>query len=73
MLLLIQKYFNGLDDDFRYEENDEDEDEEERGPALEIYGTDLTALAQQGQLDECFGREKELLQLMEILVRRQKK
>jgi len=72
MLLLIQKYFNGLDDDFRYEENDEDEDEEERGPALEIYGTDLTALAKQGQLDECFGREKELLQLMEILVRRQK-
>nr|YP_009545370.1 Clp protease ATP binding subunit [Mallomonas splendens]AYO28524.1 Clp protease ATP binding subunit [Mallomonas splendens] len=49
-----------------------DVDEEERGPALEIYGTDLTLLARQGLLDECFGREKELLELMEILVRRQK-
>ena len=50
----------------------EDEDEEEEGPALEIYGTDLTSLARQGQLEECFGREKELCELMEILVRRQK-
>jgi len=49
-----------------------EDDEEEKGPALEIYGTDLTLLAQQGQLEECFGREKELLELMEILVRRQK-
>jgi len=60
-----------LDDD--YEEFTYDDDEEEKGPALEIYGTDLTLLAQQGQLEECFGREKELLELMEILVRRQKK
>lgn len=49
-----------------------DFDEEERGPALEIYGTDLTLLARQGLLEECFGREKELLEMMEILVRRQK-
>jgi len=47
-------------------------DDEEKGPALEIYGTDLTLLARQGQLEECFGREKELLEMMEILVRRQK-
>jgi ATP-dependent Clp protease ATP-binding subunit ClpA len=53
-------------------EDDFDFDEEEKGPALEIYGTDLTLLARQGQLEECFGREKELLELMEILVRRQK-
>ena len=59
-----------LDDD--YEEFTYEDDEEEKGPALEIYGTDLTLLAQQGQLEECFGREKELLELMEILVRRQK-
>jgi ATP-dependent Clp protease ATP-binding subunit ClpA len=52
-------------DDYEY-------DDEEKGPALEIYGTDLTLLARQGQLEECFGREKELLELMEILVRRQK-
>lgn len=35
-----------------------DYDDEEKGPALEIYGTDLTLLARQGQLEECFGREK---------------
>jgi ATP-dependent Clp protease ATP-binding subunit ClpA len=54
------------------EYDDSEFDEEEKGPALEIYGTDLTLLARQGQLEECFGREKELLELMEILVRRQK-
>eukprot|EP01035_Chromulina_nebulosa_P022431 gene22431-29046_t len=55
-----------------YEEFTYEDDDEEKGPALEIYGTDLTLLAQQGQLEECFGREKELLEVMEILVRRQK-
>lgn len=61
-------YFNNNEDDYELE----DEEEEEKGPALEIYGTDLTLLAKQGQLEECFGREKELFELMEILVRRQK-
>jgi hypothetical protein len=57
----------------QYDEYEDYEyDEEEKGPALEIYGTDLTLLARQGQLEECFGREKELLEMMEILVRRQK-
>ena len=55
---------------FNYE--DYEYDDEDKGPALEIYGTDLTLLARQGQLEECFGREKELLEMMEILVRRQK-
>ena len=50
--------------------DDYDSDDDEKGPALEIYGTDLTLLARQGQLEECFGREQELLELMEILVRR---
>ena len=59
-----------LSDDDEYD--DYEMEEEEKGPALEIYGTDLTVLARQGQLEECFGREKELLELMEILVRRQK-
>ena len=57
-----------FDDDFE----DYDYDSEENAPALEIYGTDLTLLARQGQLEECFGREEELLEMMEILVRRQK-
>ena len=57
---------------FEDEYQDYDYDDEEKGPALEIYGTDLTLLARQGQLEECFGRDKELLEMMEILVRRQK-
>ena len=61
--------FQNKDEDDEY---DEYEDEEEKGPALELYGTDLTDLARQGLLEECFGREKELLEMMEILVRRQK-
>jgi ATP-dependent Clp protease ATP-binding subunit ClpA len=60
--------YTSKDDEY----NDYELDEEEKGPALEIYGTDLTLLARQGQLEECFGREAELLALMEILVRRQK-
>jgi len=63
------------DDDelFAYEPSGDDDDEEQdKRPALDRYGTDLTLLASQGKLDECFGREKELLELMEILVRRQK-
>ena len=64
-------------ENFIFQEDDEEfedyeYDDEEKGPALEIYGTDLTLLARQGQLEECFGRDKELLELMEILVRRQK-
>jgi ATP-dependent Clp protease ATP-binding subunit ClpA len=41
-------------------------------PPLEKYGTNLTDLAKGGLLDPCFGRDKELSLLMEILVRRQK-
>ena len=74
-------YLQNISNEFRHsfeffvdESNFEgfDFDDEDRGPALEIYGTDLTLLARQGLLDECFGRETELLELMEILVRRQK-
>ena len=61
--------FINFDDD---EYDDYEYDDEEKGPALEIYGTDLTLLARQGQLEECFGRDRELLEMMEILVRRQK-
>lgn len=63
---------NQEDDDYYDQDSGSDDDEEERGPALEIYGTDLTSLATQGLLEECFGRENELAELMEILVRRQK-
>lgn len=53
--------------------NEEFESSElDKGPALEIYGTDITLLAKQGLIEESFGREKELLSLMEILARKQK-
>jgi len=65
-IIELENYQNLDDlDDYEY-------DDEEKGPALEIYGTDITLLARQGQLEECFGRERELLEMMEILVRRQK-
>ncbi len=63
-----EELITNLMDDF----DDYEYDDEEKGPALEIYGTDITLLARQGQLEECFGRERELLEMMEILVRRQK-
>src|SRR5262249_8005338 len=40
--------------------------------ALEKYGVDLTALASEGKLDPCIGREEEVLRVMEVLVRRTK-
>jgi ATP-dependent Clp protease ATP-binding subunit ClpC len=40
--------------------------------ALEKYGVDLTALANDGKLDPVIGREDEILRLMEVLVRRTK-
>jgi len=64
----VESFISHDDDDYE----DYEYDDEEKGPALEIYGTDLTLLARQGQLEECFGRDRELLEMMEILVRRQK-
>jgi ATP-dependent Clp protease ATP-binding subunit ClpA len=70
--MIFSLYFSSTSDEYEGFALDDDDEDEEKGPALEVYGTDLTALAQQGQLEECFGREKELLEVMEILVRRQK-
>ena len=70
--------YNEDEDDEEEDDEDEDEDNQDydpeqfKGPALELYGTDLTILATEGKLDECFGREQELIEMMEILVRRQK-
>lgn len=44
----------------------------EHSNALREYGTNFTQLAKSGEFNECFGRDKELLELMEILVRKQK-
>jgi len=41
-------------------------------PMLEAYGTDLTALAEQGRLDPVIGRTDEIEQTVEILSRRTK-
>ena len=71
LLLSVDELEGSLD--YHHDDYDNfDFEEEERGPALEIYGTDLTLLARQGLLEDCFGRERELFEMMEILVRRQK-
>jgi ATP-dependent Clp protease ATP-binding subunit ClpA len=64
--------YQNSDEDDDYEARDFEAEERAKGPALEVYGTDITLLARLGKLEECFGRDKELLELMEILVRRQK-
>ncbi len=53
-------------------DNDNENKKDDNRSVLETYGTNLTLLAQEGFIEECFGREKELLEMMEILVRRQK-
>ncbi len=53
-------------------ENIEREMAEEEKAALEKYGVDLTALAKEGKLDPVIGREKEIQQVIEILLRRTK-
>lgn len=46
--------------------------EEQDVSMLERYGTDLTALASDGQIDPVIGRDDELAQVVEILARRTK-
>lgn len=41
-------------------------------PALEEYGTDLTKLAKEGQLDPVIGRDEEISRTIQILLRRTK-
>ncbi len=45
--------------------------EEEKSP-LERFGVDLTQMAREGKLDPVIGREKEINQLIEVLLRRTK-
>ena len=47
-------------------------DGESKEDVLKVYGTDLTELASQGQLDPVIGREKDILRIIEILARRTK-
>lgn len=46
--------------------------EQEEKPALEKFTTDLTKLAREGKLDPVIGREREIQQVIEILLRRSK-
>jgi ATP-dependent Clp protease ATP-binding subunit ClpC len=41
-------------------------------PVIDNFGTDLTKQAQEGQLDPCVGREREIQRVIEILGRRKK-
>ncbi|MEW6102096.1 MAG: ATP-dependent chaperone ClpB [Candidatus Omnitrophota bacterium] len=49
-----------------------DQNPEEKFNALEKYGQDITALAEQGKLDPVIGRDKEIRRLMQVLSRRTK-
>ncbi|OLQ14715.1 Chaperone protein ClpB [Symbiodinium microadriaticum] len=40
--------------------------------ALELYGTDLTAMAREGKLDPVIGRDEEIRRVIQILARRSK-
>ena len=53
-------------------ENIQQEMAEEEKSVLEKFGVDLTELAKQGKLDPVIGREKEIQQVIEILLRRSK-
>lgn len=44
----------------------------EEKPALEQYGTDLTARAKDGKLDPVIGRDEEIRRTIQILSRRTK-
>lgn len=46
--------------------------QQEEGSVLELYGRNLTQLAQEGKLDPVIGREHEVERVMQILARRQK-
>lgn len=63
-----------LDDDYYQDVGNEEEEEEEDEDLnnIDYCGTDLTMQAQLGNIEERFGRENELKELMEILVRRKK-
>lgn len=61
-----------FNDDFENDNNSQEILSDKSKDSLSTYGTDLTNLAREGKFDECFGREEELTELMEILVRKQK-
>ncbi len=49
-----------------------DQDPEEKYEALERYGRDLTAVAEQGKLDPVIGRDEEIRRVIQVLSRRTK-
>ncbi|HLH14208.1 MAG TPA: ATP-dependent chaperone ClpB [Solirubrobacteraceae bacterium] len=49
-----------------------DQSPEERYEALERFGTDLTAAAEQGKLDPVIGRDEEIRRVIQVLSRRTK-
>jgi len=49
-----------------------DPNPEEKFQALEKYGRDLTAMAQQGKIDPVIGRDDEIRRVMQVLTRRTK-
>lgn len=56
----------------RYRANADSSKSDNKTPALENFGRDLTQLAHEGKLDPIVGREKELERIAQILSRRKK-
>ncbi len=68
---ILQQILSGGEQEMKGENIQKEMAEEEKSP-LERFTVDLTALAKEGKLDPVIGREKEIQQVIEILLRRSK-
>jgi len=68
---ILQQILSGGEQEMKGENIQKEMAEEEKS-ALEKFTVDLTALAKEGKLDPVIGREKEIQQVIEVLLRRSK-
>ena len=68
---ILQQILTGGEKEMKGENIQKEMAEEEKSP-LERFTIDLTALAKEGKLDPVIGREKEIQQVIEVLLRRSK-
>jgi len=68
---ILQQILTGGEKEMKGENIQKEMAEEEKSP-LERFTVDLTALAKDGKLDPVIGREKEIQQVIEVLLRRSK-
>ena len=68
---ILQQILTGGEKEMKGENIQKEMAEEEKSP-LERFTVDLTALAKDGKLDPVIGREREIQQVIEVLLRRSK-